>query len=48
MTDSRASRAFIGALIGVGVVVLVHELGGWSLLAIAAGVVGWIIGWICR
>ncbi len=48
MIDSRVSRAFLGALIGIGLVVLVVCLKGWALLALAAGVVGWIIGWIWR
>jgi len=48
MTGSQASRAFLGALIGVGLVVLVVTLKAWALLALGAGVVGWVIGWLWR
>jgi len=48
MSDSRAGRAFLGALIGVGIVVLIYAMKWWALLALGVGLIGWIIGWLWR
>ncbi len=48
MSNSRAGRAFLGALIGVGIVVLIYAMKWWALLALGVGLIGWIIGWLWR
>jgi hypothetical protein len=48
MSNEKAARAFRGALIGVGVVVLWYYMGPWALLAYAAGVIGWGIAWLWK
>ena len=48
MTGSQLSRACVGAVIGIVVVVLFVTLKGWAFLALAAGAIGWVLGWLWR
>ena len=46
MVSSRSLRALLGALLGILLVVTIKAIGVWTLVALAAGFIGGLIGWL--